>query len=68
LSSDGNLDNLLVENRNGLIANAELLQANGPAERDAAPLMREQFLVTVASPSAATRDSIQQSFSSNAAT
>jgi hypothetical protein len=28
--------NLLVENRNGLIVNAELLQANGRAERDAA--------------------------------
>jgi transposase len=39
LSYDGNL---LVENRNGLIVNAELLQANGRAERDAALLMREQ--------------------------
>ena len=34
--------NLLVENRNGLIVNAELLQANGRAERDAALLMLEQ--------------------------
>ena len=34
--------NLLVENRNGLILNAELLQANGRAERDAALLMLEQ--------------------------
>jgi hypothetical protein len=33
--------NLLVENRNGLIVNAELLQANGRAERDAALLMLE---------------------------
>jgi transposase len=34
--------NLLVENRSGLIVNAELLQANGRAERDAALLMLEQ--------------------------
>jgi transposase len=34
--------NLLVENRNGLIVNAELLEANGRAERDAALLMLEQ--------------------------
>jgi transposase len=34
--------NLLVENLNGLIVNAELLQANGRAERDAALLMLEQ--------------------------
>jgi transposase len=34
--------NLLVENRNGLIVDAELLQANGRAERDAALLMLEQ--------------------------
>jgi len=34
--------NLLVENRNGLIVNTELLQANGRAERDAALLMLEQ--------------------------
>jgi transposase len=34
--------NLLVENRNGLIVGAELLQANGRAERDAALLMLEQ--------------------------
>ncbi len=33
---------LLVDNRNGLIVNAELLQANGRAERDAALLMLEQ--------------------------
>ena len=33
---------LLVENRNGLIVNAELLEANGRAERDAALLMLEQ--------------------------
>jgi transposase len=35
--------NLLVENRNGLIINAELLQANGTAERDAALVMLEQI-------------------------
>jgi hypothetical protein len=34
--------NLLVENRNGLIVNAELLEANCRAERDAARLMLEQ--------------------------
>src|SRR3954465_15249084 len=34
--------NLLIENANGLIANTELLQANGTAERDAALLMIEQ--------------------------
>ena len=33
---------LLIENRNGLIVNAELLQANGRAERDAALVMLEQ--------------------------
>jgi len=35
--------NLLVENRNGLIVNAELFQANGTAERDAALVMLEQI-------------------------
>jgi len=35
--------NLLVENRNGLIVNAELFEANGTAERDAALLMLEQI-------------------------
>ena len=35
--------NLLIENGNGLIANTELLQANGTAERDAALLMIEQI-------------------------
>ena len=34
---------LLIENRNGLIVNAELLQANGRAERDAALVMLEQL-------------------------
>jgi transposase len=34
--------NLLVENRNGLIVDAELLEANGRAERDAALVMLEQ--------------------------
>jgi len=33
---------LLIENRNGLIVNAELLQANGRAERDAALVMLVQ--------------------------
>ena len=33
---------LLVENRNGLIMDAELLEANGRAERDAALMMLEQ--------------------------
>ena len=35
--------NLLVENRNGLIVNAELFEANGRAERDAALVMLEQI-------------------------
>src|SRR3954468_15105855 len=35
--------NLLIENGNGLIAQTELLQANGTAERDAALLMIEQI-------------------------
>src|SRR5215468_12553802 len=35
--------NLLTENRNGLIVNTELLQANGTAERHAAMLMLEQL-------------------------
>ena len=34
--------NLLTENRNGLIMNTEVLQANGTAERDGALLMLEQ--------------------------
>ncbi len=34
--------NLLTENRNGLIVNTEVFQANGTAERDAALLMLEQ--------------------------
>jgi transposase len=34
---------LLIENRNGLIVNAELFQANGRAERDAALVMLEQL-------------------------
>jgi transposase len=45
------LGNLLVENRNGLILDAEVFQANGTAERDAALIMLEQIpgtkLVTV---------------------
>jgi transposase len=35
--------NLLVENRNGLIVNAEVFIANGTAERDAALVMLEQI-------------------------
>lgn len=35
--------NLLVENRHGLIVNAEVLEANGTAERDAALVMLEQL-------------------------
>ncbi len=35
--------NLLVENRNGLIVDAEVFPANGTAERDAALLMLEQI-------------------------
>ena len=35
--------NLLVENRNGLIVEAEVFQANGTAERDAALVMLEQI-------------------------
>jgi transposase len=35
--------NVLIENRNGLVVEAELLQANGTAERDAALLMAERI-------------------------
>ena len=35
--------NLLVENRNGVIVDAEVFKANGTAERDAALLMMEQL-------------------------
>jgi transposase len=35
--------NVLIENRNGLVVDAELLQANGTAERDAALLMVERI-------------------------
>jgi len=35
--------NLLTENRHGLIVNAELFQANGAAERDAALILLEQI-------------------------
>jgi len=35
--------NLLVENRNALIVDAEVFQANGTAERDAALIMLEQI-------------------------
>ncbi|MGC2709528.1 MAG: transposase, partial [Candidatus Sulfotelmatobacter sp.] len=35
--------NLLVENRNGLIVNTEVFEANGTSERDAALVMLEQI-------------------------
>ena len=35
--------NLLVENRNGLIVDAEVFQANGTADRDAALIMMERL-------------------------
>jgi hypothetical protein len=35
--------NLLVENRNGLIVDAEVFVANGTAERDAALIMLEKL-------------------------
>src|SRR5437763_1117464 len=35
--------NVLIENRNGLVVDAEVLQANGTAERDAALLMAERI-------------------------
>ena len=35
--------NVLLENRNGLVVDTELLQANGTAERDAALLMAERI-------------------------
>jgi transposase len=35
--------NVLIENRNGLVVGAELLQANGTAKRDAALLMAERI-------------------------
>jgi hypothetical protein len=38
LSYDGNL---MVENRNGLIVNTEVFEANETAERDAAQVMLE---------------------------
>src|ERR1041385_8348974 len=38
--------NLLVENRNGLIVDAEVFQANGTAERDAALVMLEKIAGT----------------------
>jgi hypothetical protein len=36
---------LLIENRNGLVVDTELLQCNGTAERDAAMLMAERLKV-----------------------
>ena len=34
--------NVMIENRNGLVVDTELLQCNGTAERDAAMLMAER--------------------------
>lgn len=56
-----------MNNRNCLIVNAELLKANGGAERDAALLMLEQVPAMETSPSAATRDSTRRSSSTSAA-
>ena len=50
--------NLLMENRNGLIVDAMVWQANGSAERDAALLMLEQIGGEQLSPWAGTRDLI----------
>ena len=36
----GYTGHVLMENRNGMVADVEVLQANGTAERDAASLMR----------------------------
>ena len=36
-------ENLLVENRHGLIVNTEVFEANGMAERDAALVMLQQI-------------------------
>ena len=52
--------NLLVENRNGLIVNAEVFQANGTAERDAALIMLEQIRERRRRPWAETKDSIHR--------
>jgi len=49
--------NLLTENRNGLIVNTEVFQANGTAERDAALIMLEQI---------AHSNDVDQSFRSDA--
>ena len=35
--------NVLIENRNGLVVDTELVQSNGTAERDAAMLMAERI-------------------------
>ena len=35
--------NVMIENRNGLVVDTELLQCNGTAERDAAMLMAERL-------------------------
>jgi len=37
------MGNLLVDNRNGLIMDAEVFQANGTAERDAALVILEKL-------------------------
>jgi transposase len=57
--------NVLIENRNGLVVDTELLQCNGTAERDAALLMAERIdgdqLVTLAGDKGYdTRDFVQE--------
>jgi transposase len=56
--------NLLVENRNGLIVDAEVFQANGTAERDAALVMLEKLPgiqpVTVGDKGFDTRDFVKE--------
>src|SRR5947209_17555300 len=54
--------NLLIENGNGLIANTELLPANGTAERDAALLMLEQIPAEQRVPVGAVRGSHTRGF------
>ncbi len=57
--------NALIENRNGLVADVEIFQANGTAERDAALLMAERIAggrrVTIAADKGyATKDLVGQ--------
>jgi transposase len=52
--------NLLIENRNGLIVNTKVFEANGTAERDAALVMLEQIAGTKQVTVAATRHTIRR--------